>query len=66
MKLLILKCFITVAKALEISEEQKQNILNSQDFSYFFDKATRLIEKAINENADVCFDYGGAGEDVEG
>eukprot|EP00794_Sanderia_malayensis_P003450 gene3450-3946_t len=52
-------------KALEMSDDQKQNILSSQDFSFFFDKATRLIEKAMDESIDV-FDYGESGEDVEG
>ena len=54
------------AKILEISDEQRQHILNSQDFSQFFDKATRLVEKAICENTDICFDYGETGEDGEG
>lgn len=55
-----------VAKNLEISDEQRQHILSSQDFSMFFDKATRLVEKAICENMDICFDYGESGEDAEG
>lgn len=55
-----------VAKILEISDERRQNILSSQDFSQFFDKATRLVEKAICENMDICFDYGETGEDAEG
>ena len=54
------------AKVLEMSEEQRQHILSSQDFAYFFDKTTRLVEKAICENMDICFDYGGTGEDNEG
>ena len=51
---------------LELSEEQRSHILSSQDFSQFFDKATRLVEKAICENMDICFDYGGSAEDAEG
>lgn len=54
------------AKVLEMSEEQRQHILSSQDFAYFFDKTTRLVEKAICENMDICFDYGGTGEENEG
>ncbi len=49
-----------------MSEEQRQQILSSQDFSFFFDKATRLVEKVISEGNDVCFDYGGYGEENEG
>eukprot|EP00795_Rhopilema_esculentum_P013907 gene13907-4859_t len=55
-----------VSKVLELSEEQRSHILSSQDFSQFFDKATRLVEKAICENMDICFDYGGSAEDAEG
>ena len=51
---------------LEMSEEQRQQILNSQDFSFFFEKATRVLEKALGDNSDVCFDYGGFGEEIEG
>ena len=49
-----------------MSEEQRQHILSSQEFAYFFDKTTRLVEKAICENMDICFDYGGTGEENEG
>lgn len=53
-------------EVLEMSEEQRQQILNSQDFSFFFEKATRVLEKALGDNSDVCFDYGGFGEEIEG
>lgn len=52
---------------IELSEEQKQHILNSGEFSRFFDKATRLMERALCETVDITFDYSGAeAEDTEG
>lgn len=52
---------------IELSEEQKQHILNSGEFSKFFDKATRLMERALCETVDITFDYSGAEtEDTEG
>ena len=52
---------------IELSEEQKQHILNSREFSRFFDKATRLMERALCETVDITFDYSGAeAEDTEG
>lgn len=52
---------------IELSEEQKQHILNSGEFSRFFDKATRLMERALCETVDITFDYSGAEkEDMEG
>ena len=58
--------YIVILVVLEMSEEQRQQILNSQDFSFFFEKATRVLEKALGDNSDVCFDYGGFGEEIEG
>ena len=49
---------------VELSEDQKEKILSSSEFQYFFDRASRIIERAICET-DVTFDYGKT-EDVEG
>lgn len=52
---------------IELSEEQKAHILNSGEFSKFFDKAARLMERALCETVDITFDYSGAeAEDTEG
>jgi len=57
-------CTVTV---IELSDEQKEHILNSGEFSKFFDKATRLMERALCETVDITFDYSGAEtEDMEG
>ncbi|XP_032222152.2 cytoplasmic dynein 1 intermediate chain 2 [Nematostella vectensis] len=52
---------------IELSEEQKDQILGSQEFSRFFDKAVRLVERALTEDLDITIDYSGAeGDDLEG
>lgn len=44
---------------IELSEEQKEHILSSQEFGRFFDKATRLMERALCEDIDIFMDYSG-------
>lgn len=47
----------------ELSEEEKQQIMLSEDFQTFFMKASRLIERALCEEVDIFVDYtGGEGE----
>ena len=56
-----------IVPVIELSEEQKAHILNSGEFSKFFDKAARLMERALCETVDITFDYSGAeAEDTEG
>ncbi|XP_020906072.1 cytoplasmic dynein 1 intermediate chain 2, partial [Exaiptasia diaphana] len=45
---------------IELSDDQKEQILNSQEFGKFFDKATRLMERALCEDIDIFMDYSGA------
>lgn len=52
---------------IELSDEQKEHILNSGEFNKFFEKATRMMERALCETVDITFDYSGAEtEDTEG
>ncbi|XP_013381208.1 cytoplasmic dynein 1 intermediate chain 2 isoform X2 [Lingula anatina] len=54
-------------KVRELSEEEKQQIMMSEDFVRFFDRSTRLIERALAEDVPNIFvDYSGTGEDQEG
>lgn len=50
----------------ELSEEQKQMIILSEDFQRFVLRAGRIMERAISENVDIYLDYigGGDNEDV--
>ena len=52
----------------ELSEEEKQVILMSEDFQRFFDRSTRLVERAIWEESDLFVDYTGGydGENGDG
>ncbi|XP_046700793.1 dynein, cytoplasmic 1, intermediate chain 2a isoform X2 [Silurus meridionalis] len=51
----------------ELTEEEKLQILHSEDFMDFFDHSTRIVERALSEHVDVFFDYSGRDlEDKEG
>ncbi|XP_059487679.1 cytoplasmic dynein 1 intermediate chain isoform X7 [Neocloeon triangulifer] len=43
----------------ELSEEQKQMIILSEDFRRFIEHAGRIMERALSEQVDVCIDYSG-------
>lgn len=48
----------------ELSEEEKQMIILSEDFQRFVDRAGKIVERALGESVDIYTDYiGGAGED---
>lgn len=42
---------------MELSEEQKQMIVLSEDFQRFVLKAGRVIERALWEQSDIYTDY---------
>lgn len=48
----------------ELSEEEKQMIILSEDFQHFMDRAGRVMERALCESVDIYTDYtGGLGEE---
>ncbi|CAH1154776.1 unnamed protein product [Phaedon cochleariae] len=48
----------------ELSEEEKQMIILSEDFQHFVDRAGRIMERALCESIDIYMDYtGGLGDD---
>ncbi|KAH8325559.1 hypothetical protein KR067_001629 [Drosophila pandora] len=49
----------------ELSEEQKQMIILSEDFQRFVVRAGRVIERALSENVDIYTDYIGGGDNEE-
>ncbi|XP_017042009.1 cytoplasmic dynein 1 intermediate chain isoform X9 [Drosophila ficusphila] len=49
----------------ELSEEQKQMIILSEDFQRFVVRAGRVIERALSENVDIYTDYIGGGDSEE-
>ncbi|XP_077579893.1 cytoplasmic dynein 1 intermediate chain 2-like isoform X3 [Stigmatopora nigra] len=51
----------------ELTEEEKLQVLHSHDFLAFFERGSRIVERALSEQVDVCFDYSGRDlEDKEG
>uniref|UniRef100_A0A668VE54 Uncharacterized protein n=1 Tax=Oreochromis aureus TaxID=47969 RepID=A0A668VE54_OREAU len=51
----------------ELTEEEKLQLLHSDDFLSFFERGSRIVERALAEQVDVCFDYSGRDlEDKEG
>uniref|UniRef100_A0A8C9X3S7 Dynein cytoplasmic 1 intermediate chain 2 n=1 Tax=Sander lucioperca TaxID=283035 RepID=A0A8C9X3S7_SANLU len=52
-----------VAPPHELTEEEKLQILHSEEFVNFFDHSTRIIERALSEHVDLFFDY--SGRDLE-
>ena len=53
-------------KKKELSEEEKQLIMMGDPFQKFFDRATRIVERALSEDINVFVDYTGGYEDGEG
>ncbi|XP_068196217.1 dynein, cytoplasmic 1, intermediate chain 2a-like isoform X1 [Antennarius striatus] len=47
----------------ELTEEEKLQVLHSEEFLSFFERSSRIVERALAEQVDVCFDY--SGRDVE-
>ncbi|XP_062321556.1 cytoplasmic dynein 1 intermediate chain 1 isoform X1 [Osmerus eperlanus] len=43
----------------ELTEEESQQMLHSEDFRVFFDWSVRVVERALAEEADILFDYSG-------
>uniref|UniRef100_A0A672Q8G6 Dynein cytoplasmic 1 intermediate chain 1 n=1 Tax=Sinocyclocheilus grahami TaxID=75366 RepID=A0A672Q8G6_SINGR len=51
----------------ELTEEEKQQVLHSEEFLIFFDRSIRMIERALAEDSNIFFDYSGRDlEDKEG
>uniref|UniRef100_A0A5K3F513 WD_REPEATS_REGION domain-containing protein n=2 Tax=Mesocestoides corti TaxID=53468 RepID=A0A5K3F513_MESCO len=51
----------------ELSEEEKQVAMESEEFQDFFLRTSRIIERALDDTNDIFFDYSGADrEDTQG
>lgn len=63
--LMMYLCFVEHPK--ELTEEEKQQVVHSEDFLTFFDRSARLVERTLAEDLDIFFDYSGRDmEDREG
>lgn len=51
----------------ELTEEQKLQLMHTEEFLSFFERGSKFVERALAEHVDVCFDYSGRDlEDKEG
>ncbi|XP_062846752.1 cytoplasmic dynein 1 intermediate chain 1 isoform X2 [Trichomycterus rosablanca] len=51
----------------ELTEEEKQQVLHSEEFVIFFDRSIRVMERALAEESNIFFDYSGRDlDDKEG
>ena len=51
----------------ELSEEEKAQIMMSDEFQHFMERSSRVIERALSEQVDIFADYTGEeGDDQEG
>nr|CAD7198179.1 unnamed protein product [Timema douglasi] len=55
-----------VKQVRELSEEEKQMIILTEDFQRFFDRAARVMERALSESIDIYTDYTGINDGEEG
>ncbi|KAJ0003619.1 hypothetical protein NQD34_008717 [Periophthalmus magnuspinnatus] len=53
-------------KDLELTEEERQQILHSADFQSFFDCSIRVMERALAEDSHIYFDYSGRDHHKDG
>ncbi|KAG5852639.1 hypothetical protein ANANG_G00064660 [Anguilla anguilla] len=56
-------CLCPYSTPYELTEEEKLQILHTEEFMTFFDHSTRIVERALSEQVDVFFDY--SGRDLE-
>ena len=50
----------------ELSEEEKQMIMLTQEFQTFFDRTSTIMDRALSEDVDIFMDYsGGADMDLD-
>ncbi len=62
-----MSCILTMVSVRELTEEERRQILISDDFLRSFDRTARIIERAMSEQIDILTDYAGAdGDDEDG
>lgn len=49
-----------ICTARELSEQDKQTVMDSDKFQDFFLRTSRIIERALDDENDIFFDYSGA------
>lgn len=44
---------------IEYTDDEKEAIMKTEEFQRFFDRTTRIIERALEEGPDIFTDYSG-------
>lgn len=54
--MLVIKDYLYLA-ACELSEEEKQMLMMTEEFHCFFDRTTRVMERALAQDTNIFVDY---------
>ncbi|XP_014663057.1 PREDICTED: cytoplasmic dynein 1 intermediate chain 2-like isoform X3 [Priapulus caudatus] len=46
----------------ELSEEEQQQVMKSEEFARFFERASKVVERALCEDSDILKDYAGSSD----
>lgn len=65
MKCEILTSVTHFVSVRELSEEEKQMTILTEEFQRFLDRAGRLMERAVSESVDIYTDYTGVADGDE-
>lgn len=57
---------LSLSLARELSEEEKQMLMLTEEFHQFFDRTTRIVERVLGEDRNIFVDYSHDHEDEEG
>lgn len=44
---------------MELSEEEKQQVMMTEEYKRFLDRSSRLVERALTQDVDIFVDYTG-------
>ena len=55
-------CTVAPAPPRVLSEEEQRKILMSEEFNVFFNRTSKIVERALSETVDLFTDYTGADE----
>lgn len=51
---------------VELSEEEKQQVMMTEEFKRFIDRTSRIMERAVTQEVDIFVDYTGEHQDGDG
>jgi dynein intermediate chain len=48
---------------MDLTDDEKDALMKTEEFQRFFDRTTRIIERALDEGPDIFTDYSGIDAD---